>query len=100
MKKDEICMYKVEIVENFTNKTSIFGKEYSGYNSVGKLTNKNIFERLVKPYVDSMKEGGVNAHVSREIGYIPYPKYVKVTVQKGSRCGEVIEWEAPMFMVW
>lgn len=53
-------------------------------------------EAYVLALVDSMKVGGVNEHVSKNLGYIPVP-YKAMLINQVT--GRTYEWNAPAFMV-
>ena len=53
-------------------------------------------EREVMQYIDSMKIGGVNEHLSKAIGYMPIPSSATLIDQIARAVVEV--WHAPAFM--
>jgi hypothetical protein len=62
----------------------------------GRPTAKNL-ERWVAEYHRSLEPGGVNVHISRSLGYVPYLNSARIVHNDGSN--EVVaEWHAPMFM--
>ncbi len=63
----------------------------------GRPTDANL-ERYVFAYVDSLKSGGVNVHLSESLGYMPIPHAARVVRQS---TGQVVaSWEAAMFQVF
>src|SRR5690606_31229776 len=61
----------------------------------GEPTEESLFQQ-VKEYADSLKVGGLNYHISKAKGYIPYPVTAKVVRLEGP----VVEWKAAAFQVW
>jgi len=60
--------------------------------------NDKALEKYVFDYADSLKLGGVNEHISKSLGYIPFPHKARIVDQS---TGEVkAEWEAGMFQVF
>ncbi len=58
-------------------------------------------EKYVVGLGKSFEIGGVNAHISKSLGKIPYPNYARIVAQKGPRKGQVIaEWKPGPFLVW
>lgn len=62
----------------------------------GGPTKENLFKR-VKLFADSFKIGGVNQHISKHYGYVPYPKIASILM-----CDDAIveDWTAALFQVW
>jgi hypothetical protein len=62
----------------------------------GNPTKENL-AKFVHAHMRSLESGGPNAHLSRAMGFIPYPKWAKITENRAG--GAVVaEWAAPMFM--
>lgn len=55
-------------------------------------------EEWITAYVKSLSIGGVNEHISRTLGYIPFPRTAKIVRQKDNVI--VAEWHAGMFHVY
>lgn len=63
----------------------------------GRPTRANL-ERYIFRYADSLKAGGVNAHVSKALGFVPYPREARIVNQ---RTGAVVaHWKADRFQVF
>lgn len=61
----------------------------------GKPSNKALAKWIHK-YIQSLKVGGVNQHLSLSKGYMPIPNRAHILRQ---RTGEVVAfWQAPKFM--
>lgn len=61
------------------------------------LTRKVSLKKYIYEYIDSLKIGGNNEHVSKMLGYIPVPHSAELINQF---TGETIDrWSAPSFMV-
>ena len=61
--------------------------------------NKINLEKYLVKYVRSFSIGQCNDHVSKRLGYIPYPN--KAEIKRNVSNGEtVVEWKAPMFFSW
>ena len=57
----------------------------------------NLFDEVLK-YAKSLELGGVNQHISKSLGYIPYPRSAKII---SINTGEfVTSWMAEMFQIW
>lgn len=61
----------------------------------GRPTEKNL-AKYVMDYIDSLKIGGVNQHISKALGQIPVPNWAKIRENGDGRV--VATWKAPMFM--
>jgi hypothetical protein len=84
--------YRIEMTERRTMLTPM-----SWRSEYGKPTAENL-EKYVRKYIDSLKIGGTNQHVSLSLGYIPVPDSARIVRQK---TGEVVAtWKAPMFMAF
>jgi hypothetical protein len=62
----------------------------------GKPTEANL-TKYIEAFIESLKPGGCNHHVSKALGYMPIPNWARIRVN----CigGETLaEWKAPMFM--
>lgn len=64
----------------------------------GRPTAANL-EKYVKVYAKSLEQGGVNAHVSEALGFIPYPNSAEIRLNDLSR-QVIATWKAAMFQVW
>lgn len=53
-------------------------------------------ERYIYDYVNSLKPGGVNYHISKMYGFMPVPHRAVIIHQKSNTA--VVEWKAPTFM--
>lgn len=62
----------------------------------GAPTAANL-EKYVRSFINSLKVGGVNAHISQAFGYMPIPNWARIVLNDGSR-QVVVEWKAPVFM--
>jgi hypothetical protein len=74
------------------------GKHWEAWHKeYGKPTDRNL-EKHVFAYADSLKLGGVNEHVSKALGYIPFPAKAYIVRQA---TGETLAtWHAAMFQVF
>jgi len=63
----------------------------------GRATQQRL-DAWLQAYVKSLCPGGVNAHVSKALGYIPYPSALKIIRQSTGDC--VAEWKAAPFQLW
>jgi hypothetical protein len=64
----------------------------------GRATDKRL-ERWVNDYTASLHNGGVNAHISKALGYIPVPS--KARIERNTTGGQTVaSWNAPMFWVF
>lgn len=63
----------------------------------GKPTQKRL-EEFVFKYADSLKAGGVNEHISKALGYVPYPSHAIIVDQATKDI--VVEWKAAAFQVF
>ncbi|MFA5049293.1 MAG: hypothetical protein WC516_09780 [Patescibacteria group bacterium] len=62
----------------------------------GKPTEKNLI-RYIELYIQSLKIGGCNEHISKMLGYMPIPNKAKIINQF---TGDIVaSWNAPMFML-
>ena len=62
-----------------------------------KATLKNLTDWIMS-YAKSLELGGCNDHISKAIGYIPYPEAVEIINQHS---GDVaVAWKAGMFQIW
>lgn len=71
-----------------------------GWNSkqAGRPTDANL-EKFVKGYAKSLEAGGVNEHVSKALGHIPYPTHAEIR-RNVAGGGVVARWQAAKFQVW
>src|SRR4051812_27407533 len=64
----------------------------------GTPTAKKV-EDYALVYGKSLEAGGVNAHISKGLGFIPYP--TRVVVRENRPNGRVVaEWKSGPFQVW
>lgn len=64
----------------------------------GAPNAKNL-EKFVMTYAKSLESGGVNAHISERLGYVPYPR--KAEIRYNYRGGAAVAtWAAGMFQVY
>lgn len=63
----------------------------------GKPTYDNLV-KFIREYARSLEAGGTNEHISKALGYVPYPNWAKIVRQKD---GVVMaEWKAAPFQVY
>lgn len=62
----------------------------------GKPTEKRLADYIDK-YIQSLKIGGCNEHISKRLGFIPVP-YKAMICYNYFGGARVAEWNAPMFM--
>lgn len=62
---------------------------------LGTYNRKPNVPREIQNYVDSLKIGGNNEHLSRELGYMPIPNKAILIDQRSMTIVE--KWNAPMF---
>ena len=61
------------------------------------LSRKVVLKKYITEYIDSLKLGGNNEHVSKMLGYIPIPHSAELINQF---TGETIDkWSASSFMI-
>ena len=91
MGKSKIVKYVVAVYENpnqlIPNRIVYDGKP-----------NKNGLDNWVDAYVQSLKSGGVNYHITESLGYIPIPCYAELIDQVHNSV--VASRTAPMFMAF
>ncbi len=97
MGKSITPMYQIRVKEfNFTlrkmeTRTLAWdGKRY------GKPTDAKV-QAWTEAYIASLKVGGVNAHISDALGYIPVPNQVTVVTNDRYKV-PMAKWNAPAFM--
>ena len=62
----------------------------------GRATAERL-EKYIADFIDSLKVGGCNYHISKQVGWMPIPSKAEIINQK---TGEVVAvWNAPKFMV-
>jgi len=62
------------------------------------VPNEANLVKYVEGFIESLKPGGANHHISKALGYMPIPNWARIKVNCVG--GEVLaEWKAPMFMV-
>lgn len=80
--------YRLEIYDNS-------GRHSQSWN--GRASEKRLNDYILT-YGKSLESGGVNFHLSKSLGFIPYPNKAEIIEQ---RSGQVVtRWNAPMFMIW
>ena len=72
-------------------------KGYGQVPGYGKPTDANL-EKFVHGYAKSLEIGGVNEHVSKALGHVPYPTSARIVDQDTGAV--VASWKAGMFQVW
>jgi hypothetical protein len=64
----------------------------------GQASAKNL-EKFVMTYAKSLESGGVNAHISETLGFIPYPRTAEIRFNfRGG--ATVAEWKAAPFQMY
>lgn len=63
----------------------------------GKPTPENL-AFYVEKYINSLKPGGCNHHISKALGKMPIPNWARIVKNDGSR-NVLASWNAPNFMV-
>jgi len=86
-KDGSIVPYELVLIDNLNGRI-----ELPGYY---RIPTKRIPEFLAK-WMKSFELGGVNEHVSKRLGYVPYPK--RALLKKNNVV--IDEWVAPMFYIW
>jgi hypothetical protein len=66
--------------------------------SFGRASTENL-EKYVLAYGKSLEIGGTNEHISKELGYIPYPNRAVIRFNH-AHGATIASWVAPQFMVW
>ena len=65
-------------------------------NQDGQPSNANL-QRWVMAYAQSLHLGGCNDHISKALGYIPYPRFARIETNVRD-CPEIkATWHAAMF---
>jgi hypothetical protein len=86
MGKSIKCKYRLEITEN------------NGRKQTEGHTKKINVSSYIDAYIQSLKIGGANEHISKALGYMPIPKSAVLIDQ---RTGEAVDsWKAPLFMAF
>lgn len=63
----------------------------------GRATQANL-EKYIFAYAKDLEAGGVNEHIAKALGYVPYPTYARIVKQAD---GEVMAtWKAGTFQVY
>lgn len=65
---------------------------------IGTYNRKPNLELEVQKYIDSLKIGGVNEHLSKTLGYMPIPNHAALINQQTRTI--IQEWNAPAFMAF
>lgn len=63
----------------------------------GEATSKLLEQRILE-YAKTLQIGGVNYHLTKARGFIPYP--TKAAILNMDTNEIVVEWKAAMFQVW
>jgi hypothetical protein len=87
--------YAIRVSEGRNAKHGVTPMAWSVKES-GKPTAENL-AKWVEAYHRSLEPGGVNAHIFRSIGHVPYLTAARI-VRNVSGGETVAEWIAPMFM--
>lgn len=64
----------------------------------GEANARNL-EKFVMAYSKSLEAGGVNAHISERLGFVPYPRTAEIRFNYHGGA-TVAEWRAAMFQVY
>lgn len=72
-------------------------KEQYGIPGDGQPNDANLMRYLLS-FAASLKLGGTNQHISKALGYIPYPTWARIIRQRDGKI--MASWIAPAFMVW
>jgi hypothetical protein len=62
------------------------------------IATMNTLTKYLEAYINSLKLGGCNQHITRDLGFIPVPRYAKIIEQKTQKIK--VEWKAPMFFAF
>lgn len=67
----------------------------------GRPTKKNL-AKYIYAYGKSLESGGINHHISKQLGYIPYPNYARIALNEPTGQGDftIVEWKAHIFQGW
>jgi len=65
----------------------------------GKPTQKAL-EHFVFSYAKSLEHGGCNEHISKQIGYVPYPINCKIETNTQYKPVTMAAWKAAPFQVY
>lgn len=98
MGKTRQCKYRVEQKVYYPSKeigeTGTLEHQQWGLDRLPKMQ----FVDYLRDVAESCKEGGVNEHIGKMLGFIPYPTAAKIVRQSD---GKVMrEWKAATFQVW
>lgn len=95
MGKSYIPKYRLEIVSHnpFTGARKV---DKASWHHKGRITEK-VLEKYMIEYIESLKPGGVNYHISKALGYMPIPTEACIVNQYTEEV--VVSWKAPAFMV-
>ncbi len=81
--------YRVEMIETGVMPTKMAWK--------GRATDEAL-RKYVFAYADSLKAGGVNEHVAKALGFVPFPQEAKIVNQFTNEV--VATWKAATFQVF
>lgn len=62
----------------------------------GKKPTEKQLDDYITVYINSLKVGGCNYHITESLGYIPVPYRAHIVNQKTNEI--VVKWNAPAFM--
>ncbi len=80
-----------------TFRVEIDGQRMAWDRRNGRPTDANL-ERFVLVYAKSHEAGGVNEHISKMFGRVPYPTTARIVRQRNG--ATVASWMAGVFQVW
>lgn len=80
--------YRLEIWDNAGFSTMIWRSR----------ANEQTLMKFLDSYCRGLEAGGVNEHVSKSLGYVPYPKELKIVHQKTNEVK--VQWKAAAFQVY
>jgi len=63
----------------------------------GAATQKRLEAYVIK-YIESLKPGGVNEHISESLGYVPIP--TEAVIKNQNSWNTKAHWKAPAFLVF
>lgn len=86
MSQTKVPKYRIEIIDH---------QGQHSFSWTGPANNKQLAS-WVSAYVSSLQPGGVNAHLSSSLGFVPFPHYARLVEQTHGIT--VAEWSAPSFV--
>ena len=63
----------------------------------GRATQVNL-EKYIFVYAKGLEVGGVNQHIAKALGYVPYPTYARIVRQQDGHV--MATWKAGTFQVY